>query len=134
MDHPSPCPQCEPETSGGRYEHVHRTAKIPRRWIANRQWVRQSGWAVGLGSDPAWLFFDELDAAVVFARAADGSDDAGPVLICHAYTEWVFSAEPFTQPRRFLGIGSAATRCLTNDRLIRAWTDRIFDQPDLEAC
>ena len=70
-----PCGRCVTTLAGGvgglgSYEHVHQVTKVPRRRIANRQWARATGWAVECARLSTWMFFTQLEAAVVFARVA----------------------------------------------------------------
>ena len=120
--------------SPGAYEHVHQVSKIPRRRIANRQWVRCPGWVVRAPQVPFWVFFTEIEAAVAFARAGMQSADYTDAEIRHAYTESVYSTDLLARPRRFLGVADRTNRCLFNTKLLQTWLERVIEQdgaPDL---
>src|SRR6478735_12086603 len=114
--------------SPGTYEHVHQVSKIPRRRIANRQWVRCPGWVVRAPQVPFWVFFAEIEAAVAFARAGMQSADYTAAEIRHAYTESVLSTDLLARRRRFLGVADPANRCLFNTKLLQSWVDHVVEQ------
>ena len=85
------------------------------------------GWSAPLRCQ-FWVFFTEIEAAVVFARAGMQSADYTSAEIRHAYTESVLSTDLLARPRRFLGVADPANRCLFNTKLLQSWVDHVVEQ------
>lgn len=75
----SPCPECagwSRQSARRNYDHVHRVDSLPRAKHTDSHVIRR-GYAVGIGGalPQLWVFFTDLEPALVFGRAGRMSLD-----------------------------------------------------------